>query len=62
MTSTLERLRLYLNILTPFEPKVEAQRTQRAISNEKARFLFLAYSHHENKEIHMGNAKFGNNT
>jgi hypothetical protein len=44
----------------------EAQRTQRAISNEKAKFLFPAYSHYENKKMHVENAKvenakFGNN-
>jgi hypothetical protein len=56
-TSRLERLKLYLKF-----SHAEAQRTQRAISNEKARFLLPAYSYHENKKMHVENIKFGNNT
>ena len=39
----------------------EAQRTQRAISNEKVRFLFYFFCY-KNKKKHEENAKFGINT
>jgi len=39
----------------------KAQRTQRAINNEKARFLFHVYFYYENKKKHIEDAKLGNN-
>jgi hypothetical protein len=47
-------------IITPFEPKVEAQRSQRTMSSEKVIFFLHVYFHYENKKKHIGNAKFGN--
>jgi len=49
------------NIHSREDHHAEAQRTQRAIGNEKVRFIFHVYSHYENWKKHIGNAKLCNN-
>jgi len=39
----------------------KAQRTQRAICNEKVRYFFYSYFHYKNKKNKKENAKLGNN-
>jgi hypothetical protein len=51
----------FYNALSREDHHAEAQRTQRAIGNAKARFFFHIYFDYENKKKHIGNRKFCNN-